>query len=985
MGLVINHGNTVSNGNIFISDNKNEKDYTYLKNNGTILCNKLLINSDESDLKSNINVKSISLNRVIESLKQYNNSIIYVNDIVNYVLDHVDEIKLKGFHEILQPYVENNYYENYDYYYISTLSSNATLITNNFVLSTYNLYNNYINVVVQNILDLNNQGKYIYFKDESNIIINYQLIKDFNAYNLFINEGIQQKNYYTVLKEWDNGIKIDYICIVNMPNIVPNIEGINPDYVVISSGVRLNLIIEDVDNITNFSSEYIMFQKKISENLFILQEIYNNLPQQIFESSIIYDVWEYNTTTPSLSKCYYSSLYSDWINKLATSVVVLGTNINIAKLLTYIFTFMSKNLLLTQDQQVGVIQYSYDNNDYVFLTKIIELNNKKYVIINSLLINEFFNEAITTNGDLKIEGAISVNNYDGTNVFNLNTEQKVLEVNGNIGVNIQNPNALLDIQGISVSEMNKIVISYSTLNGFIFGYYDFFINSLSTTDIRDWALIYDSYPNKNAISVSTLNLPFDFINSTSEDPLFSEFINNFNNYFYFGYTEEQFKIKYQGKSANEINNPYFTDYFYSVKDYFLTIMNQKSYYLNNNKYMTFTNIVNYFGGPVLRMHVIWYDNVYNKLIIFASNLKIDNLLLNINLNRILTAFFDSLYSCEQLTNLYADLLSDPIIQQEQINNPLYLTNYVRNSYYKSRFGYPQNGIFCWEYIPEDQNLINFLFTETSPSWASYNQSQLQVQGQDLRVVKATNQQINYIQTYYNENITNRIMMTIYLFQYEYKISFIKIIDIKGKKYVIGSGVDILTIIKKNILSVGDQQFNGSLRLIEHSSNQTVINMDTTEKQVGIQYPLGLGTQNPRSMLTIEDVSITNVFDYLVELSKKNRYLSDLSKKLENVSSSEYSNIINNYINPFTNQPFIQSVDSYFGVISNNLVDISKTYFSYQWYLDKWVNIPFSEVLNPAFDPVNNNVKPLVTNVFNLLNINTIVANMLCSILTFNWT
>ena len=401
--------------------------------------------------------------------------------------------------------------------------------------------------------------------------------------------------------------------------------------------------------------------------------------------------------------------------------------------------------------------------------------------------------------------------------------------------------------------------------------------------------------------------------------------------------------------------------------------------------MTFTNIVNYFGGPVLRMHIIWYDNIYNKLIIFASNLKIDNFLLNTNLNRILTIFFDSLYSCEQLTNLYANLLSDPIIQQKQINNPLYLTEYVKNSYYKNRFGYPQNGIFCWEYLPKTQNLINFLFTETSPSWASYNQSQLQVQGQDLRVVKATNQQINYIQTYYNEYITNRIMMTIYLFQYEYKISFIKIIDIKGKKYVIGSGVDILTIIKKNILSVGDQQLNGSLRLIEPSSNQTVISMDTTEKQVGIQYPLGLGTQNPRSMLTIEDVSITNVFDYLDELSKKNRYISDLSKKLQNVSSNEYSTIINNYIDPYTNEPFIQSVDNYFAIVDNDIYNINNTTFNYHWYLNEWNNILFSETLIPTFNTINNNVKPNVVNVINKLTTNTLISTFLNGLIIYDWT
>ena len=983
-GLVINHGNTVSKGDIFISNNENENDYTYLKNNGTILSKKLLINSDESDSKSNINVKSISLNRVIESLKQYNNSIIYVNDIVNYILGHIDEIKLKGMNEVLKPYVENNYYENFDYYYISTLTSNISLITNNICLSTYNLYNNYIDIKVQNIVDLNKEGKYIYFKDESDIIINYQLVKDFQAYNLFVKEGIQKKNYYTVLKEWDNGIQIDFKCIVNIPNILPNIEGINPDYIVIASGVKLNLIIQDVDNIKNFSPEYISFQQKISENLFILQEIYNNLSKQIFKSSIEYDVWEYNTTTPSLSKCYYSSLYLDWINKYASEVVVLGTDINIAQLLTYIFTFMNKNLFLTLPQQVGVIQFSYNNNDYVFLTKIIELNGIKYVIINSLLINEFFNQAITTNGDLKIEGAVSVNNYDGSNVFNLHTEKKVLEVNGNIGVNIQNPNALLDIQGISVTEIDKIIVAYSKLNGFIFGYYDYFINNFSNTDIRDWTLIYDKYPNKNVISVSTINLPFNFIDTNSSSPLFSEFINNFNNYLYFGYTEEQFKIEYQGKTASEITNPYFTDYFYSVKDYFLIIWNQKDYYLNY-KYMTFTNIVNYFGGPVLRMHVIWYDNISNKLQIFASNLKIDNFLLNENLNRILSIFFDSLYSCEQLTNLFTNLLSDPIIQQKQVDNPLFLTEYVNKSYYKDRFGYPQNYVFSSDYLPNNQNLIKFLFHELFPNWASYKSSQLQIPGQDLIVGNATSQIIDYYLKYYNQTFLDRIFMTNYFFQFEYKVAFSRIIEIQGKEYRIGSGINILDYIKKNVLSSGDQQFNGSLRLIEPSSNQTVISMDTTEKQVTIQYPLGLGTENPRSILTIEDVSITNLFDYLDELSKKNRYVSDLSKQLQNVSSNEYSNIINSYINPFTNLPFIQSVDSYFAIVDNDIYNISNTYYNYQWYLKLWENILFSNTLVPTFNTINNKIKPDVVNAINKLTINTLISTLLNNLIIFDLT
>lgn len=268
-GLVINHGNTVSKGDIFISNNENENDYTYLKNNGTILSKKLLINSDESDSKSNINVKSISLNRVIESLKQYNNSIIYVNDIVNYILGHIDEIKLKGMNEVLKPYVENNYYENFDYYCVGTINKEKYLFNQfdknndfeksyylgeNINLSTSNKNSLYNGKTVNEIIELNKQGIYLYSIDDGNKIIDGSIIPNNKAYEIFNKESIlKTKNYYTVLKEWDNGIKIDFKCLLNIHNIIPNIETINPDYVVISSGVQLNKIIDDADNIKNFS------------------------------------------------------------------------------------------------------------------------------------------------------------------------------------------------------------------------------------------------------------------------------------------------------------------------------------------------------------------------------------------------------------------------------------------------------------------------------------------------------------------------------------------------------------------------------------------------------------------------------------------------------------------------------------------------------------------------------------------------------------
>ena len=206
-GLVINHGNTVSNGDIFISSDKNPDNYTYLKNNGTILSKKLLINSDESDSRSNINVKSISLNRVIESLKQYNDSIIYVNDIINYILNHVDEIKIKGFNEVLKPYVENNYYEDFDYYCVGTLNKENYLfdeIGNNINLSTSKKYSKYIGIPVSNIIELNDSGKYIYFPNEGNQIIKGSNIPNSHAYEIFQKKKMQLNCHQ--LKEVNNPI-----------------------------------------------------------------------------------------------------------------------------------------------------------------------------------------------------------------------------------------------------------------------------------------------------------------------------------------------------------------------------------------------------------------------------------------------------------------------------------------------------------------------------------------------------------------------------------------------------------------------------------------------------------------------------------------------------------------------------------------------------------------------------------------------------------
>ncbi len=165
-------------------------------------------------------------------------------------------------------------------------------------------------------------------------------------------------------------------------------------------------------------------------------------------------------------------------------------------------------------------------------------------------------------------------------------------------------------------------------------------------------------------------------------------------------------------------------------------------------------------------------------------------------------------------------------------------------------------------------------------------------------------------------------------------------------------------------------------------------MDTTEKQVAIQYPVGLGTENPRSLLTIDDVSITNLFDYLDELSKKNRYITDISKELNGKPVSNYKNIIESYIDPFNNLKYVQNVDNYFAVVdpnsNTNINDITNYQYNYHWYLKLWDNVLYKNVLNPEFDPVNKNIKPLAGNFFTLSPLNEVMFDKTLNLKIYNW-
>jgi hypothetical protein len=1015
--------------------------------------------TSKSLTSKSLNIDSLSLNRVSKSLEEFYNSIIYVNDIASQIeensFDLINNTDNKNkFVDILGNYVDNKYFDNNeDYFFIhsvpSVSKSNANF-DNNLTIYTQRKFNKYSGVPLKDLLILKNNKTPLYFENEYNNM-RTELIVIRNTLELFKKQGLLRRNYFILIQEWNNAIKVCLFCILNINNIYPNTDGIESDFICIGSGVQLDNIIQETENIKLFSPEYLQLIKEIEHtiyeqsiiayysNIFLsgsnIIPINNNLK---INENFHYDIWEL-TDEAFFSKCLFSSRNISWTNKFASEVYKLDEELDIVNTLQYIFDFIKGKLFIKNYGEVGIIEYKSNDKNYAYICKLIIYEGKQYIILTEILINKFFKSSLVNYGDTRIEGSVDILNYDDTSVFKLDTYSKSLNINGKIGINTTNSSSinidsLLDIKGISVNEIILLKEKMVEFHNFIYDYFDYFIDNFSLTNERNWNTIFDNFFRNDEISVTNILLPFNIIDSNIDNELLLEVLNNFEKFILFDMLEKQVNIQeleIEGKYGDELTNSYYDDYLNKLKEYFVILLNQREF-ISNGHFQTFTNVVNYFDGPVLRIHIFWIDNEkvmdeklstnygeMNIIRVFATNLRMDNYLLNKNLSVYFRTYFNALYSCEQLTNITFNYLSNESIQEELFEDTLSLTERINNSIYKSRFGFPNHYIFGDEYNPENINECRVLFNEVLPYWKDQFASKLLLPGQDKIVSEALLTIFENMKKYNIQHLF-KTQIVDYSWLYEHKISYVKIINIKNKSFLVGSGVDIVDYIPISFKNNGDIVTDGSLKIDNFIDKKTVMKVDNIEKKILFQYPLGIGTENPRSLLTINDVSITNIFAYIDEVSRKGRYINDLVKVLSGRKQKHYKRLIETYINPFDNNEhseiiisddeyennsennsendiedddktiyfydikFEQDFENYFGITEVDPINIKNSIFHYSWFSEKWIGKTFEEILVPSFDPVNNKIKPFVEDYLKKFVTETLIQNNLSSLIIYEW-
>ena len=164
---------------------------------------------------------------------------------ISEINNNIDEIKTNGFETILKPYVQNNYYENKNYFQIVTIpnvvSTNSNYL-NNKILFTYKNYQNYSGYTLKEIINLDKIAEPIYFPNEGEDFIN---LFNLNLLNFTQCEqiGLNTENYFITTPKFNNMYDAYFSCAINIPGIMSGIPGVNPDYIIVQSSINLEKIL----------------------------------------------------------------------------------------------------------------------------------------------------------------------------------------------------------------------------------------------------------------------------------------------------------------------------------------------------------------------------------------------------------------------------------------------------------------------------------------------------------------------------------------------------------------------------------------------------------------------------------------------------------------------------------------------------------------------------------------------------------------------
>ena len=189
-----------------------------------------------------------------------------------------------------------------------------------------------------------------------------------------------------------------------------------------------------------------------------------------------------------------------------------------------------------------------------------------------------------------------------------------------------------------------------------------------------------------------------------------------------------------------------------------------------------------------------------------------------------------------------------------------------------------------------------------------------------------------------------------------KISFTNTIDVGNNVYVIGSGFDLNSLLGQSLVVKGDNTIAGNF-YVSDSNNVNIFKVDNVHKTITNSYRVGIGMDEPKSILDIKDTTVNDIHTAVKAARKQYIIMNDIASNLRKLPSiddtTDFSTIINNVVEGYIvdGKPMKQTIDSYYVLLKVNtdtMISGDITFVSH-WLYPNWTTGPLGTIV----DIVNN--------------------------------
>jgi hypothetical protein len=699
-------------------------------------------------------------------------------------------------------------------------------------------------------------GKYSYL-EPLRIIREGKRKKQFDE--LYAKNPTQKIFYFTDFYNWTDGIKITGLIVI------PNILNTN-EWVIIGSGFNLTPKIPKYTEISLLPQEYKNYLKKMDD---AFQEFcnttYNPNNGTIYQSGADTDF--------NILKVVSSKEYPYWNNQLIINSYIRGSNIDMPNVILQINTSLNSNFRGAQEGQIVIIDYVVGDTYYTGIIKFIEVENYglcyQIIAINK---NEIFLPSIKIIGDNQIQGNFNVVNYKGESIINTDNTRKITCFHDKIGIN-QNPfevKGLLDIDNLTQQTIFDLFEEFQIPSR---NSYDIMrvINGLQNPSINNIPNLFNEgqplFDYANQCAIISINIK-PIIDMSDLSILY-----NLN----FGVllSDRTFKIIQQ--RIKELNQ--------MMPDY-----------LNANDPSFVFTFVELFPSLIQSWYFISLRGIIRngKIILIFTRLTVTNLMVDSSYTKYLLDIADYISRVNRSINFKHLLFKNHAFYNNGVLDVIGYENYIKNNpYFSNNFDLlPESYIFNFN---KNNGIYNYIASHLE--WTGIDSHICYINSTNAgTVIDIINEQLDTLYSDFTENT----VPVVYVLDAKKIITFVNITIINGNKCVIGAGYNIDSLLNQSLLVKGDNKINGNFFINDWNDN-VIFKVDNVEKSIINSYKVGIGTDNPQSMLDIRDTTIQDIIDEMNTRSKQYNIMNILTEQLNYASNEdEMRTIMSSIVSTYNN-------------------------------------------------------------------------------------